>query len=86
MQHEKPLLVKKWPRKSHGTDDFTSPPKEGMMWIFGPKNPTASAGFDTAILSTRGQHANPKTTEAAHTLGVLKGAVIQVLFLLRECG
>jgi hypothetical protein len=29
----------------HGTDGFTSPPKEGMLWIFSPKNPTASAGF-----------------------------------------
>jgi hypothetical protein len=36
-----------------GTDGFTSPPKECMLWIFRPKNPTASA-----ILGTRGQHAN----------------------------
>jgi hypothetical protein len=31
----------------HGTDGFTSPPKEGMLWIFFlPKNSMASAGFD----------------------------------------
>jgi hypothetical protein len=28
------------------------------------KNPTASAGFEPANLGTRGQHANPQTTEA----------------------
>jgi hypothetical protein len=39
-------------------DGFTSPPKEGMLWIFyALKNPTASAGFEPAILGTRGQHA-----------------------------
>jgi hypothetical protein len=39
----------------HGTYGFTSPPKEGMLWIFSPKNPTASAGFEHAILGTRDQ-------------------------------
>ena len=34
-------------------DSFTSPPKEGVLRIFHPKNPTASAGFEPA-----------KTTEA----------------------
>jgi hypothetical protein len=43
----------------HGTDGFTFPLKEGMLWIFfRPKNPTASAGFERANLGTRGQHAN----------------------------
>jgi hypothetical protein len=28
------------------------------------KNPTASAGFEPANLGTRGQHADPETTEA----------------------
>ena len=33
----------------HGTDGFTSPPKEGVLRIFfALKNPTASAGFETA--------------------------------------
>jgi hypothetical protein len=27
----------------HGTDGFTSPPKEGMLWIFSPEK---SDGFD----------------------------------------
>jgi hypothetical protein len=40
----------------HGTDGFTFYPKEGMLWIFLSKNPTASAGFEPAILGNRGQH------------------------------
>jgi hypothetical protein len=33
----------------HGTDGFTSPPKEGVLRIFfALKNPTASAGFEPA--------------------------------------
>ena len=45
----------------HGTDGFTSPPKEGALRIFfHPKNPTASARFETANLGTKGQHATPR--------------------------
>ena len=45
----------------HGTDGFTSPPKEGVLRIFfALKNPTASAGFELANLGTRGQHATPR--------------------------
>ena len=45
----------------HGTDGFTSPPKEGVLRIFfRPKNPTASAGFEPANLCTKGQHATPR--------------------------
>ena len=45
----------------HGTDGFTSPPKEGVLRIFfRPKNPTASAGFEPANLGTKGQHATPR--------------------------
>jgi len=41
----------------HGTDGFTSPPKEGVLRIFfALKNPTASAGFEPANLGTKGQH------------------------------
>ena len=41
----------------HGTDGFTSPPKEGVLRnFFRPKNPTASAGFEPANLGTKGQH------------------------------
>ena len=42
----------------HGTDNFTSLPKEGLLRIFMAfKNPTASAGFEPANLGIRGQHA-----------------------------
>ena len=44
----------------HGTDGFTSPPKEGVLRIFLPKNPTVSAGFEPANLGTKGQHATPR--------------------------
>jgi hypothetical protein len=45
----------------HGTDDFTSPPKEGVLGIFFcPKNPTASAGCEPANLGTKGQHATSR--------------------------
>jgi hypothetical protein len=45
------------PKLGHGTDYFTSPPKEGMLWIFpSGKNPTV--GSEPAILGTRGQQAN----------------------------
>ena len=36
----------------HGTDGFTSPPKEGVLRIF-----SASVGFEPANLGTKGQHA-----------------------------
>jgi hypothetical protein len=38
----------------HGTDGFTSPPKEGVLRIFCPKNPTASARYEPASLDTKG--------------------------------
>ena len=44
----------------HGTDGFTYSPKEGVLRIFRPKNPTASAGFEPANLGTKGQHATPR--------------------------
>ena len=41
----------------HGTDGFTSPPKEGVLRIFfALKNPTASVGFEPSNLGTKGQH------------------------------
>ena len=46
----------------HRTDGFTSPPKEGLL-----KNPTASVGFETANLGTKGQHA----TSRAHYVTVM---------------
>ena len=48
----------------HGTDGFTSPPKEGVLRIFSLlKNPKASAGFEPANLGTKGQHATPRPTK-----------------------
>jgi hypothetical protein len=37
--------------------------------FFSRKNPTASVGSEPAISGTRGQHANPQTTEAADMYG-----------------
>jgi hypothetical protein len=43
----------------HGTDGFTSLPKEGMLWIFfSLKNPTASARIKPAILGTEASMLN----------------------------
>ena len=45
----------------HGTDGFTSPPKEGVLRIFSAlKNPTASAGFEPTNLGTKSQHATSR--------------------------
>jgi len=45
----------------HGTDGFTSPPKEDVLRIFfALKNPTASAGVEPANFGTKGQHATSR--------------------------
>ena len=45
----------------HGTDGFTSAPKEVVLKIFfALKNPTASVGFEPANLGTKGQHATSR--------------------------
>jgi len=45
----------------HGSDGFTSPPKEGVLRIFfRPKNPKVSAGCEPANLGTKGQHTTSK--------------------------
>ena len=52
----------------HGTDGFTSPPKEGVLRIFFVlKNPTASAGFEPTNLGTIGQHATPRPPKPIST-------------------
>jgi hypothetical protein len=54
----------------HGTDGFISSPKKGVLRIFRPKNPTASAGCEPANLGTKGQHATsrpPKPLSKFHT-------------------
>ena len=44
----------------HGTDGFTSPPKEGVLRIFfALKIPTASAGFEPANHRSRLNTLNP---------------------------
>jgi hypothetical protein len=51
----------------HGTDGFTSPPKEGVLRIFFAfKNPMASAGFKPANLGTKGQHATSRPPKPLH--------------------
>ena len=45
----------------HGTDRFTSLPKEGVLRIFfALKNSPASVGFEPANLGTKGQHATSR--------------------------
>ena len=45
----------------HGTNGFTSPPKEGVLRsFFALKNLTASAGVEPANLGTKGQHATSR--------------------------
>ena len=56
----------------HGTNGFTSLPKEGLLMFFFLvlKNPTASAGFEPASLGTKGQHATsrpPKPLRQVHS-------------------
>jgi hypothetical protein len=48
----------------HGIDDFTSPPKEGIMSIFIAFKYVASAWFDYENLGSNGRYANHYTTEA----------------------
>jgi hypothetical protein len=52
--------------------------RKACCGFFRPKNPTVSAGFEPAILGTRGQRANHYTTEA-----VVKG---DWAFLARSVG
>jgi hypothetical protein len=43
----------------HGTDGFTSPPKEVVLQIFITlKNPSTSVGIEPANLGSSGEHAN----------------------------
>ena len=44
----------------HG-DGFTSPTRKACCGFFCPKNPTASARIEPAILGTSGQHANHRS-------------------------
>ena len=44
----------------HGTDGFTSPPKEGVLRIFSPLKIRRLRPFEPANLGTKGQHATPR--------------------------
>ena len=74
----------------HGTDNFTSLPKEGVLRIFiALKNPTASAGFEPANLGIRGQHATsapPKSLRGtfSHVHNIYKMSDKQKQFLLKR--
>ena len=53
----------------HGTDGFTSPPKEVVQRIFFRlKNPTASAWCEPANWGTKGQHATSRPSKPLYTL------------------
>jgi hypothetical protein len=41
----------------HGTDGFTSLRRKACWGLFRPKNPNASAGCESLIMGTKGQHA-----------------------------
>ena len=57
----------------HGTDGFTSPPKEDLLRIFfALKNPTASVGFEPANLGTKGQHATSRPPKPRFVLNYVK--------------
>ena len=51
----------------HGTDGFTSPPKEGVLKIF-----SASVGFEPANLGTKGQHATSRPPKPINTTYIEK--------------
>jgi hypothetical protein len=38
----------------HGTDGFTSPPKEGMLWIFSPETSDGNGRDQTRVLGYQG--------------------------------
>jgi hypothetical protein len=55
----------------HGTDGFTSNPKEGVLRIFAPEKSEASAGFEPANLGTKGQHATSRPPKPIITVRLL---------------
>jgi hypothetical protein len=61
----------------HGTDDFTSPPKEVVLRTFiALKNQLSFAGFEPANLGFSGKDANNCSTEA--TLYIVNNLVATV--------
>jgi len=89
-----PVILPKWrlPRHlgifdiRHGTDGFTSPPKEGMLRIFfALKNSTASAGFEPANLGTKGQHATHRPPKPLNKQYLKIKKVSYMLFQIWLC-
>jgi hypothetical protein len=65
----------------HGTDGFTSPPKEGVLRIFfALKNPMASAGFEPVNLGTKGQHTTPRPPKPQAAFYFLLLIIMPALF------
>ena len=64
----------------HGTNSFTSLPKEGVLRIFfALKNPTASAGFEPVNLGTKGQHVTSRPPKPL--LPGFKPIIIQFIYI-----
>jgi hypothetical protein len=68
----------------HGTDGFTSPPKESVLRIFfRPKNPTASAWCEPGNLGTKGQHATCRPPEPLYDLiNDARNCEVRILYLV----
>jgi len=77
----------------HGTDGFTSPPKEGVLRIFSPlKIRRLRPCFEPANLGAKGQHATPRppkplgfTVLAISTIKIDVFDLLLVLFVARNC-
>ena len=65
----------------HGTDGFTSPPKEGVLRIFSP----ASTGFEPANLGTKGQHATPRPLKPLYKLGNKNYTLYHLSSVCQKC-
>jgi len=55
----------------HGTNGFTSPPKEGVVMTFCPRIPPSSAGFERANLGIKGQHATARPPKPSYDTSLL---------------
>jgi hypothetical protein len=55
----------------HGTDSFTSSPKEVVLWIFiALKNPSLAAWFEHVSLESNGKHATIKPQRASKSYNI----------------
>ena len=75
------------PNMRHGTNGFTSLPKEGVLRIFSPWK-IRPAGFEPANLGTKGQHATsrpPKPLATYCTLDSPFQGLLVTIFTIRFC-